>query len=77
MAQKQVHQNINLIFHVLADPNTVNAFVLPGGQVFITMGLLKLLKTEDQLAGVLIMKLGMLLGVILQNTWQRKSLRRD
>ena len=40
-------------FHVLSDPNTVNAFALPGGQVFITMGLLKLLKNEDQLAGVL------------------------
>src|SRR5215212_8143539 len=24
-------------FHVLADPNTVNAFALPGGQIFITM----------------------------------------
>ncbi len=40
-------------FHVLADPNTVNAFALPGGQVFITIGLLKLLSTEDQIAGVL------------------------
>lgn len=40
-------------FHVLADPETVNAFALPGGQVFITVGLLKRLKSEDQLAGVL------------------------
>jgi len=40
-------------FHVLADPKTVNAFALPGGQIFITMGLLNLLSTEDQLAGVL------------------------
>ena len=40
-------------FYLLADNRTVNAFALPGGQVFITMGLYKLLKSEDQLAGVL------------------------
>lgn len=40
-------------FHTLADPKTVNAFALPGGQVFITMALLSRLETEGQLAGVL------------------------
>lgn len=40
-------------FHLLADDDTVNAFALPGGQIFITYGLLKLLKTEDEVAGVL------------------------
>jgi predicted Zn-dependent protease len=40
-------------FHALADPRTVNAFALPGGQVFITMALLSRLETEGQLAGVL------------------------
>ena len=40
-------------FHVLRDPQTVNAFALPGGQVFITVGLLSKLKSEDQIAGVL------------------------
>jgi len=40
-------------FHVLADPRTVNAFALPGGPVFITEGLLRLLKSEAELAGVL------------------------
>lgn len=40
-------------FHVLADPRTVNAFALPGGPIFITEGLLKLLKTEGEVAGVL------------------------
>jgi len=40
-------------FHVLADDQTINAFALPGGQIFITVGLLKKLKSEDQLAGVL------------------------
>lgn len=40
-------------FHVLADDRTVNAFALPGGQIFITVALLKRLENEDQLAGVL------------------------
>ena len=40
-------------FHLLADGQTVNAFALPGGQIFITAGLLKRLETEGQLAGVL------------------------
>ena len=40
-------------FHVLGDQRTVNAFALPGGPVFITEGLLRLLKTEGELAGVL------------------------
>ena len=40
-------------FHLLADENTVNAFALPGGQIFITAGLLKNLQSEGQLAGIL------------------------
>jgi beta-barrel assembly-enhancing protease len=40
-------------FHLLADQQTVNAFALPGGQIFITEALLSRLKTKAQLAGVL------------------------
>lgn len=40
-------------YHLLADPKTINAFALPGGQIFITLGLLNKLETEAQLAGVL------------------------
>lgn len=40
-------------FHLLRDGQTINAFALPGGQIFITTALLKRLKTEGQLAGVL------------------------
>ncbi len=40
-------------FHVLDDDSVINAFALPGGQVFITEALLDRLKTDDQLAGVL------------------------
>jgi beta-barrel assembly-enhancing protease len=40
-------------FHLLRDPEMVNAFALPGGQVFITMALYSQLENEAQLAGVL------------------------
>ena len=40
-------------FHLLADPETINAFALPGGQIFITRALYDQLQTEGQLAGVL------------------------
>jgi predicted Zn-dependent protease len=40
-------------FHLLADQRTINAFALPGGQVFITEALLHKLRTEGELAGVL------------------------
>jgi predicted Zn-dependent protease len=40
-------------FHLLADDQTINAFALPGGQVFITYALYSHLQTEGQLAGVL------------------------
>lgn len=44
--------------HVLADEQTVNAFALPGGQVFITAGLMGRLRNEGQLAGVLAHEIG-------------------
>ncbi|SDB53816.1 Peptidase family M48 [Flavobacteriaceae bacterium MAR_2010_188] len=40
-------------FHLLADPNIINAFALPGGQIFITYALFSKLGNEDQLAGIL------------------------
>lgn len=40
-------------FHLLADPEVVNAFALPGGQCFITAALFGKLENEDQLAGVM------------------------
>jgi len=40
-------------FYLLRDDRTVNAFALPGGQVFITAALYGRLENEDQLAGVL------------------------
>ncbi len=40
-------------FHLLADTETINAFALPGGQVFITRALYDKFQTEGELAGVL------------------------
>jgi len=40
-------------FYLLRDDRVVNAFALPGGQVFITAALYGRLENEDQLAGVL------------------------
>jgi predicted Zn-dependent protease len=49
-------------FHLLADEETINAFALPGGQVFITAGLLKNLKSKAQVAGVLAHEIGHVIG---------------
>src|SRR5947208_2068010 len=43
----------NFHYYLLNDPQTINAFALPGGQVFITRALFDQLQTEAQLAGVL------------------------
>ncbi len=39
--------------YVVRDDNTLNAFVTPGGYIFVYTGLLKFLTAEDQLAGVM------------------------
>lgn len=49
-------------FTLLADPNTINAFALPGGQIFITAALFDQLETEGQLAGVLGHEIGHVLA---------------
>lgn len=48
-------------FHLLADDRTINAFALPGGQIFITYALFKKLN-EAQLAGVLGHEIGHVIG---------------
>ncbi len=49
-------------FHLLADDQTINAFALPGGPIFITRALLMRLENEAELAGVLGHEVGHVLG---------------
>lgn len=62
-------------FHLLADDKTINAFALPGGQVFITYALFSQLN-EEQLAGVLGHEIGHVIGrhsaerIADSNFWQ-------
>ncbi len=62
-------------FHLLADDKTINAFALPGGQVFITYALFSQLN-EEQLAGVLGHEVGHVIGrhsaerIADSNFWQ-------
>ncbi|MBT8268579.1 MAG: M48 family metalloprotease [Bacteroidia bacterium] len=54
--------NYKYDFHLLADQQTINAFALPGGQIFITYALFSKLENEDQLAGVLGHEIGHVVG---------------
>ncbi|WP_298363827.1 M48 family metalloprotease [uncultured Lutibacter sp.] len=54
--------NYRYDFHLLRDPETINAFALPGGQIFITYALFSKLENEDQLAGVLGHEIGHVVG---------------
>lgn len=47
------HRRLPYRFHLIADPNLINAFALPGGHVFIGLGLLQQMTSEDELASVL------------------------
>ncbi|WP_348243231.1 M48 family metalloprotease [Leptolyngbya sp. DQ-M1] len=49
-------------FHLLRDSQTVNAFALPGGQIFITAALLGRMNSEAQLAAVLGHEVGHVVG---------------
>lgn len=54
--------NYKYDFHLLKDSQTINAFALPGGQIFITYALFSKLENEDQLAGVLGHEIGHVVG---------------
>ncbi|HLJ26770.1 MAG TPA: M48 family metallopeptidase [Candidatus Angelobacter sp.] len=49
----RAHRKFDYKFHYIPDASFINAFALPGGQIFIGKGLMALMDTEDQLAGVL------------------------
>lgn len=60
----------NFHFRLLDDPKTVNAFALPGGQVFITEALYSKLRNEAELAGVLGHEVG---HVIMRHSAQQMA----
>ncbi len=49
----RAHRQLPYKFHYIPDRGLVNAFALPGGHVYIGAGMLALMDSEDQLAGVL------------------------
>lgn len=57
-------------FHLLADRETINAFALPGGPVFITAALYEKFTTEGELAGVLGHEIG---HVVARHSAQRMA----
>lgn len=69
----------NYDFHLLADDQTINAFALPGGQIFITYALFSRLN-EAQLAGVLGHEIGHVIGrhsaerIAESNFWKTLSM---
>ncbi len=58
LAQQDRELPYRFHFHLLADRQTVNAFALPGGQIFITEALYRRLTHRGQLAGVLAHEIG-------------------
>lgn len=53
LAQQGINLPYRFDFHLLADNQVINAFALPGGQVFITEALYRRLSHDGQLAGIL------------------------
>jgi beta-barrel assembly-enhancing protease len=49
----RAHRRLPYRFHLRANSNLINAFALPGGQIFVGLGLLRRITSEDELAGVL------------------------
>ncbi len=49
----RAHRKLPYRFHLIADPELINAFALPGGHIFIGAGMLNMMETEDELAAVL------------------------
>ena len=47
------HRKLPYRFHVVANPDLINAFALPGGHVFVGLGMLRQMTSEDELAFVL------------------------
>ena len=53
IAQAANRPDFNWEFHVIDEPNQINAFALPGGKVFVYTGMLRLADTDAELATVM------------------------
>ncbi|HUW30582.1 MAG TPA: M48 family metallopeptidase [Planctomycetota bacterium] len=53
VAAKAARQDVTYSFKVIDSPNQINAFAVPGGNIYIYSGLLRQMKTESELAAVL------------------------
>jgi predicted Zn-dependent protease len=69
LAKESPRQDVPYQFHVV-DMIEPNAFALPGGYVYVTRGLMALVNTEDELAGVVGHEIG---HVAARHTVQRVS----
>lgn len=52
-ARRDIPSGIRITFTVVDDPKTVNAFAIPGGNIYIYTGLLRAADSEAEVAGVL------------------------
>lgn len=50
---ERARRKLDYKFHYIPDSGFINAFALPGGQIFIGKGLIALMDSEDELAAVL------------------------
>lgn len=57
LVQNSKRKNIDYHFSVLND-NSINAFALPGGWVYINSGLVKAAQSDDELSGVIAHEIG-------------------
>ncbi len=62
LARISPRQDVPYQFTVIDSPDTVNAFALPGGHMYIYTGLMKLCQNEAQLASVMAHEIGHVAG---------------
>lgn len=58
LARSSPRQDVPYTFTVIDNPDTVNAFALPGGRMYIYTGLMKICDNEAQLASVMAHEIG-------------------